>query len=347
MKELLSTALKQTSDGKLLVLDQTQLPKKELWLEAQSPDDMIQIIYELKTRGAPLIGVAASLSLAQYVRSGCTYDEFKAAAEALRKARPTAVNLMNAIDRLLNQAQETNFEKDSVISLAEQIFEEDVNLCQRMAVNGAELVQEGESILTHCNTGGLATVGVGTALGVIQKAHEQKKNIHVFVDETRPLLQGGRLTTWELEKRGIPYTLICDNMAAHLMQSGRVQRAFVGADRVARNGDFANKIGTYALSIICKYHGVDFHPVAPVTTVDFECESGKEIPIEERKEFEVRGVRGAFGEIEWSPGNAPVYNPAFDVTPVENISSFVFDSGVYSGKDIKQSDFVEKLKKGV
>ncbi len=347
MKELLSTALKQTADGKLLVLDQTQLPKKEDWIEAKTPEDMIQIIYELKTRGAPLIGVAAALSLAQFVRSGCSFDDFKGAAEALRKARPTAVNLMNAIDRLLSKAESTQFKSEEVIALAEQIFEEDVSLCDRMADFGAELVQDGEAILTHCNTGGLATVGVGTALGVIQRAHEQGKKIHVFVDETRPLLQGGRLTTWELQKLGIPYTLICDNMAAHLMQSGRVQRVFVGADRVACNGDFANKIGTYALSIVCKFHGVHFHPVAPVTTVDFACKTGKDIPIEERKAFEVRGVRGAFGEVEWSPSESPVYNPAFDVTPVGNISSFVFDSGVYSGKDIEQSDFVEKLKKGI
>ena len=191
--------------------------------------------------------------------------------------------------------------------------------------------------MTHCNTGGLATAGVGTALGIIAKAHQQGKDIHVYVDETRPLLQGGRLTTWELEKLGVSYSLICDNMAGFVMKTKKVDKVFVGADRVALNGDFANKIGTYSLGVLCQYHGVEFYMAAPYTTIDFSCPTGESIPIEQRIETELRGVR----EFMWSKNaGTPIINPAFDVTPAELVTGWVFDAGFYDSKNI---DDIKKL----
>jgi methylthioribose-1-phosphate isomerase len=185
-------------------------------------------------------------------------------------------------------------------------------------------------VLTHCNTGGLATAGVGTALGVVRRAWEDGKRLHVYVDETRPLLQGARLTAWELRRLGIPYTLQTDGMAAVLLRAGKVQRVLVGADRVARNGDFANKVGTYGLAVLCHHHGVPFHPVAPWSTVDLSVADGGQIPIEDRAPEEVRGASGAFGTVSWAPEDAPVFNPSFDVTPASLVTSLVLDRGVFS-----------------
>jgi len=224
--------------------------------------------------------------------------------------------------------------------IAHHIKDEEIVMCDRMAKHGASLVKDGDNILTHCNTGSLATIGVGTALGVIREAHRQGKKIHVYVDETRPLLQGGRLTTYELQKEGIPHTLICDNMAGVLMSQGKIQRVLVGADRIALNGDFANKIGTYSVAVLAKYHNVPFHPVAPMSTIDFACTSGKDIPIEQRKKTE---VLGAFG-VTWAPDQTEVYNPAFDVTPVELIESLILDSGIHTKDNIK-SGSLKALKK--
>jgi methylthioribose-1-phosphate isomerase len=221
-----------------------------------------------------------------------------------------------------------------LIEDAYRILEAEVAMNQSMAARGAALVQHGESILTHCNTGSLATPGVGTALGVIREAHRQGKNIHVFVDETRPLLQGGRLTAYELKREGIPYTLICDNMAASLMRAGKISRVFVGADRIALNGDFANKIGTYSVAVLARHHNVPFHAVAPVSTVDIDCVDGSHIEIEQRSAPEVRGVSGSFGLIRWAPADSPVHNPAFDVTPSNLVTSIVLDTGVYSAKEL-------------
>ncbi|NUM89410.1 MAG: S-methyl-5-thioribose-1-phosphate isomerase, partial [Bdellovibrionales bacterium] len=286
--------------------DQTLLPREERWVTIRSPEDMIREIRRLAVRGAPLIGVAAALSLAAYRGT-----EWRKKAAMLREARPTAVNLMNAIDRMVEggerRAEET----------AQALFDEDVMLCRRMAERGAALVNDGDHILTHCNTGGLATVGVGTALGVIRMAHEQGKRIHVWVDETRPLLQGARLTAWELARLGIPHTLICDSMAAFLMARGKVDRVFVGADRIARNGDIANKIGTYGLAVCARHHGIPFHVVAPETTRDSGCATGRDIPIEERDPEEVRMGRAPQGVKAW--------NPAFDVTPRSLITSIILD----------------------
>ncbi len=332
MKTLESISLSH-HEGCLKILDQKQLPKTEFWQEIKSPEDMIEAIEELKVRGAPLIGVAAAVALGKYSESGATEKEFLNAAKALRESRPTAVNLMFAIDKLTNF--EVSYNVQEIVTKAEKLFIEDVELCERMANLGETLIKEGDNILTHCNTGGLATVGSGTALGVIRKAFENGKKIHVYVDETRPLLQGGRLTTWELEKYGIPYTLICDNMAASLMAEGKIQKVFLGSDRIAVNGDFANKIGTYNVAIIANYHKIPFYCVAPYTTVDFACESGVDIPIELRKDSEVRGVSGSFGDVEWAPAKSVTHNPAFDVTPFNLVSGWILDNKVYTQSDIQ------------
>lgn len=326
-----SVGLKFDRQG-LWVLDQTQLPQREQWLPSKSVDDMIQIIKELKVRGAPLIGVAAAMQLGLMAEQGASASDLESSLWRLRESRPTAVNLMNAMDRMLRVLREKG--PKTLPEEAEKICFEDHELSARMAKHGASLIEDGDSVLTHCNTGGLATVGVGTALGAVIEAHRAGKKLHVYVDETRPLLQGGRLTTWELKRAGVPYTLICDNMAAFLMQKGKIDRVMVGADRIARNGDFANKIGTYSLSVLCKFHGVPFFVVAPQTTVDVGCGNGSDIPIEERQAAEVRGARGAFGSVEWSVKDCPVWNPAFDVTPAELVTAWVLDSGVYTREDV-------------
>lgn len=333
MKTMLSTGLRFDGDA-LLILDQQQLPGAEVWLECHSPFDMIAMIKDLKVRGAPLIGVAAALALARYVERGreISAEKFEAAARALREARPTAVNLMVAIDRLWAARR---VDTDAVIAEAERIFDEDVAMCDCIANNGARLIDDGDTVLTHCNAGALATAGVGTALGVIRRAFELGKRIRVFVDETRPLLQGARLTAWELTKAGIPYTLICDNMAAGLMWQGRIHRCVVGADRIAVNGDFANKIGTYGVAAMAQVHGIPFYVAAPYTTVDRTCPTGKDIPIEQRSPGEVRGAAGSFGRVSWAPRNCEVYNPAFDVTPAQFVTAFVLDSGVYTHDHVR------------
>ncbi|NVJ48986.1 MAG: S-methyl-5-thioribose-1-phosphate isomerase, partial [Gammaproteobacteria bacterium] len=201
----------------------------------------------------------------------------------------------------------------------------------------AQLCQPGDRLLTHCNTGSLATAGVGTALGVISAAHQRYSDIFVWVDETRPLLQGGRLTAWECGNRNIPHKIICDNMAAMLMAQGQVDRIFVGSDRIAANGDFANKIGTYSLAVLAHYHRVPFYVVAPQTTVDPNCADGQAIPIEQRSAAEVKGVSGAFGNCTWAPQDSAVFNPAFDVTPAELVSGWVLDTGVFSATDLQRS----------
>ncbi len=330
MKELVSLALK-FENGRLSVLDQTLLPLEEKWLECRSPDDMIGFIQRLQVRGAPLIGVSAVLALAQLAEKGASPGELRAAAQKLREARPTAVNLMNAIDRALANI-------GRLPEAAAELFEEDVKLCESIAKNGVDRISDGDSVLTHCNTGALATAGIGTALGIISLAHRQGKSIRVFVDETRPLLQGARLTTYELAKAGIPHTLICDNMAAALMAQGKIQSAFVGADRIALNGDFANKIGTYSVAVLCRHHDIPFYAAAPVTTIDRHCRTGKDIPIEKRGAREVTGFEGT-QKVQWASASTPAENPAFDVTPRELLTGLVLDTR-YIGSD-------ELLAKGV
>lgn len=330
MPHLASLGLK-LMDQRLYLLDQQALPAEESWVDATEPDDMIACIQALKVRGAPLIGVSAALCLGLAAAHRRSQPELVAIGQALRASRPTAVNLMWAIDRLLPLTHQP----EQLWQEAQQIFHEDVELCRRMGQHGAELIADGDGILTHCNTGGLATAGIGTALGVIRTAAEAGKRIRVYVDETRPLLQGGRLTTWELERLGIPYTLITDSMAAALMRAGRIQKVLLGADRVAVNGDFANKIGTYSVAVNARFHRIPFYPVAPVSTLDVTCASGAGIPIEQRNADEVRGMAGSFGQICWSPPAAEVDNPAFDVTPVDLVSALITDRGVFSCEQLK------------
>lgn len=333
MRELKSLSLH--CDGKTLkVLDQTLLPGEIKWIDATNPDVMVEAIHKLRVRGAPLIGIAAAICVALEAERGSSEERVRAVAQQLRASRPTAVNLMHCIDRMLSFAPG----KMNVAWLgktAEDIFNDDVKLCDAIANNGAKLIEDGDAILTHCNTGGLATAGVGTAIGIIRKAHESGKRISVWVDETRPLLQGGRLTTWEMGQLGIPYTLNCDNMAAILMRDKKVNKVIVGADRITANGDFANKVGTYSLAILAKHHGVPFYVAAPVTTLDTKLATGREITIENRVADEVRGVNGSFGKVVWSPADAKVFNPSFDVTPHDLVTGWILDTGVYDGKQIE------------
>ncbi len=344
MRDLESRGLR-VRDNQLYILDQTKLPHEEDWIVVKDYLHMVDIIKELKTRGAPLIGVSAGIMLAMSAHRGATQDQLEREALALRESRPTAVNLMIIIDRLLKVIRSSNFSNELLITEAEKAFDEDVELCKKMGEFGASLIEEGDNILHHCNTGGLATVGIGTALGVIETAHRQGKKIHVYVDETRPLLQGGRLTAYELDKIGVPYTIICDNMVAHLMSLGKIQKVFVGSDRIAMNGDFANKIGTQGVATLAHHFNIPFYTVAPYTTIDPECENGAGIPIEQRNPDEVRGASGHFGKVIWSPTNANVYNPAFDVTSRDIISGIVLDRGIYTREMLQRGKLSEIFNK--
>ena len=338
MKNINTTAIRHKS-GELAILDQQMLPDNEVWVPVTSPQVMVEIIKKLKVRGAPLIGVSASLALAHFAKKGLTLEEYFNVSQSLREARPTAVNLMNNLDTMNAAAKSSAMDIDKIVRTAEAIFDEDVQLCEDMSQAGATLIEPGDGVLTHCNTGSLATAGLGTALGVIKQAWRNTKNIHVYVDETRPLLQGGRLTAWELQQEGVPYDIICDNMAGWLMSKGEVQKIFVGSDRIALNGDFANKIGTYSLAVLAQYHKVPFYVVAPKTTLDRECKSGEGIPIEMRRPEEVKGVFGSFGNVRWSPEKATALNPAFDVAPAELATGFVIDGKVYSYQEVQAGAF--------
>lgn len=336
MIQLSSMGLKaEISESKFSIhlLDQTLLPQSEKWLEIKTNEVMIEAIKSLRVRGAPLIGVAASLMIGKLAQDGFSKNEILVAAQKLYEARPTAVNLMICVERMRKSILE-NYSEKKIIDLSIQIFNEDVLLCEKIANNGTDLIQDGDSVLTHCNTGGLATAGVGTALGVIRKAFESGKKIHVYIDETRPLLQGGRLTAWELQKLKIPCTLITDNMAAHLMSLKKINKAIVGSDRIAVNGDFANKIGTYSVAVNCFYHQIPFFVAAPYTTVDLNCQSGEQIPIEQRQAKEVLGAQGSFGDVQWAPEGINVYNPSFDVTPAKLVSRWILDKAAYDQKAI-------------
>jgi methylthioribose-1-phosphate isomerase len=340
MRELKSLSLH--FDGQYLnLLDQTLLPFKEEWIKITELAQMEECILSLRVRGAPLIGVAAAIFLAQQAELGVNEDNLRIMADRLHATRPTAVNLAQAMKMMFDyKTQGKEWNLLAFVKQAESIFQNDYDRCENIAKEGAQLIKEGDSILTHCNTGGLATAGVGTALGIIRYAHEiEKKSIHVYVDETRPLLQGGRLTTWELKKLKIPYTLICDNMAAILMRDKKIQNIFVGADRIAANGDFANKVGTYGVAALAKIHQVPFHVAAPLTTFDSKTLKGEDIPIEERTALEVRGVKGSFGQVLWAPDESRVYNPSFDVTPAELVSTWVTDFGHFTFKDVESGVF--------
>ncbi|MBX7058756.1 MAG: S-methyl-5-thioribose-1-phosphate isomerase [Leptospirales bacterium] len=334
MIDLHATSLRLTN-GSLSILDQTRLPTEERWLQIESVAAMVDAIQRLAVRGAPLIAIAAALMLAKRARDGAQPAELRADAARLRASRPTAVNLMRIMDRLVGDSSDALLQAERLQHEAEAIFLEDQALCERMAEHGAKLIGDGQSLLTHCATGGLSTAGAGTALGAILRAHRQAKNIHVYVDETRPLLQGARLTAWELTRSGVPCTLIADNMAASLMRNGQVDAIFVGADRIALNGDFANKIGTYALAALAKYHGIPFYCVAPETTIDPELASGAGIPIEERDADELRGFASGQTRVNWAPAEVAVFNPAFDITPGNLLTALVMDRGVFSAEQIQ------------
>ncbi len=340
--QALNTTSLSLQDSRLQILDQQALPQEKCWLPCDSVDELVGHIRALRVRGAPLIGLSASLLLALLAERGLSQAELEQALQTLRASRPTAVNLMNNLDRM----KQALAQPDWVSAMTEEalrLVEEDRTLCDRIADNGAEWVKPGSRLLTHCNTGGLATAGVGTAIGVLLRAHQQGKIAQVWVDETRPLLQGGRLTAWELGELGIPYRLICDSMAASLMATGQVDAVWVGADRIAANGDVANKIGTYSLAVLAHYHRIPFYVAAPHTTHDPHCPNGAAIPIEQRAAEEITGVSGSFGSCQWAPLNAPTYNPAFDVTPASLISGWVLDSGVITPEQVADGIFQRAL----
>ncbi|EGT5660520.1 S-methyl-5-thioribose-1-phosphate isomerase [Cronobacter dublinensis subsp. dublinensis] len=337
MQTLQTTSLRVV-DNTLWILDQQALPQQKNWLPADTVDALVGHIHALRVRGAPLIGLSASLLLALLAEHGMTRDALGQALEVLRAARPTAVNLMNNLDRMKQALAQADY-ATALGAEALRLVQEDRELCERIARAGSALVTPGSRLLTHCNTGGLATAGVGTALGVIARAHEEGNVANVWVDETRPLLQGGRLTAWELGELGVPYQLITDSMAASLMAQGLVDAVWVGADRIAANGDVANKIGTYSLAVLAKFHHVPFYVAAPQTTLDPTCPNGAAIPIEQRAAAEVTGVAGSFGAVQWAPEEARVYNPAFDVTPASLISGWVLDGGVVTPEEVAKGRF--------
>jgi len=341
MRTLNTTSL-TLRDNQLWILDQQALPQEKRWCSSNSVEELVGHIHALRVRGAPLIGLSASLLLALLAERGLPRDALAEALATLRAARPTAVNLMNNLDRIkLALAQ-----PDWVAAMATEalrLVDEDRALCDSIADRGAALVTSGSRLLTHCNTGGLATAGIGTAIGVLLRAHQQGNVAQVWVDETRPLLQGGRLTAWELGELGIPYRLICDSMAAGLMAQGKVDAVWVGADRIAANGDVANKIGTYSLAVLAHYHGIPFYVAAPHTTHDAHCPNGAAIPIEQRSAAEVTGVAGSFGSCQWAPADAQVDNPAFDVTPAALISAWVLDCGVIRPEQVSDGIFQRAL----
>ena len=337
MQPLQTTSLR-VSENQLYILDQQALPQQKNWLAASTTEQLVGHIHALRVRGAPLIGLSASLLLALQAEQGLTRDALAESLSTLRAARPTAVNLMNNLDRMKAALAQEDY-VPALVAEALRLIDEDKQLCDAIARAGSERVTPGSRLLTHCNTGGLATAGVGTAIGVIARAHEQGRVASVWVGETRPLLQGGRLTAWELGELGVPCQLITDSMAASLMAKGQVDAVWVGADRIAANGDVANKIGTYSLAVLAKFHGIPFYVAAPNTTLDRGCPDGDAIPIEQRAATEVTGVAGSFGAVQWAPENVRVYNPAFDVTPAALISGWVLDTGVVTPEQVAAGIF--------
>ena len=322
-------------DEKVRMIDQTKLPLEEVWLDFDDYKDVAESIRTMQVRGAPAIGVTAALGMAlAAVKFGSDnkedlLDHLSYFWELLAATRPTAVNLFWAIGRMNDfiwskRNMDAKSLKKAIVSEAEAIQSEDISRNKALGSFGAGLIDDGDCILTHCNAGALACAGYGTALGVIRAAWESGKKIHVFVDETRPLLQGARLTAWELSREGIPMTLITDNMAGYMMQMGKVQKVVVGADRIAANGDVANKIGTYTVATIASVHKIPFIVAAPTSTIDVAIASGEMIPIEERSQEEIIGFNG----INWAKDDTNVANPAFDVTPNHMVQAIVTERGI-------------------
>jgi methylthioribose-1-phosphate isomerase len=320
--------------GHIAMIDQTLLPGRLEVIAVRDIEDLRKDIRRLAIRGAPAIGLAACfgvvLGVQDFTGSRKEFDrEFGRVADFLATSRPTAVNLFWGIERMrtvLARCPDATPEELKVKLLAEArlALDEDREICRTMGMLGQTLIGDGEAALTHCNAGALATGAYGTALSVFFAAKDEGKKIRVYADETRPLLQGARLTSWELEQAGIDVTLICDNMAGQIMKERRIQAVFVGSDRVAANGDAANKIGTYSVSVLAKAHNIPFYVVAPLSTIDLAVPNGDAIPIEQRDADEVR----RFGGIPTAPSTVDVYNPAFDVTPAENITALVTEKGI-------------------
>jgi methylthioribose-1-phosphate isomerase len=317
------------------MIDQRLLPSDFQLVEFEDYRDVAQAIQTMVIRGAPAIGAAAAFGMALAAHQSPSQDregvlaDLREAGAVLCAARPTAVNLSWAVSRLLLRANaESDFAAigDALLDEAQALADEDVAINKRLGEHGASLIRDGDTILHHCNTGALATVDYGTALGVIRTAHEQGKQIHVLVDETRPRLQGARLTAWELEQLGVPFTLIADNAAGHFMRTGQVDTVLVGADRVAANGDVANKIGTYKLAVVAQANGIPFYPCVPTSTVDPSLPTGDDIPIEEREASEVVDVTYQGRSV--APEGVQVANPAFDVTPHRYVTGIVTENGV-------------------
>jgi methylthioribose-1-phosphate isomerase len=314
--------------NRVRIIDQTQLPGKEVYLEIDDYRKMAAAIKELKIRGAPAIGVAGAYGVvlsAIQIRPPTVATGFKQ--EVLAATRPTARNLFFALERMkkvLDQDKTIDSLKKALINEAEKIHREEAESTQLISEYGAELIKDGWTVLTHCNTGPLATCGSGTALGVILAAQKQGKKINVLADETRPLLQGARLTAWELQKANVPVKIITDSMAGHFMKAGKINMVITGADRIAANGDTANKIGTYTAAVLAKENSIPFYIAAPVSTIDSSLKTGEEIPIEERKPEEVTHLQGA----PVAPAGVSALNPAFDVTPHRYITAIITDKGV-------------------
>ena len=323
----------QYKDGHFMILDQTMLPMKECWIEVTTVEQMYQIIHGLKVRGASLIGLSAAVFMAKYaVEHRPAIDEFAKMANYLQSSRPTAVHLSLMLQVIIHIYNDTQNPQDIEYKVLE-FLNEDLNACVQIAKFSEPLVKNDARILTHCNTGCLIGNGYGSAIGVIRHAHDQGKEVFVYVDETRPLLQGARLTAWEMKKFKIPFNLICDSMAAYLMAEGMIDFVITGADRIAANGDTANKIGTYSLAILAAYHNIPFYIAAPHTTFDFNTKTGKGIIVEGRSENEVTHVITGFGSLQVAPDNCKAFNPAFDVTPSHLITAFITNHGVIYSDD--------------
>jgi methylthioribose-1-phosphate isomerase len=328
----MTTSAIEWLDGKLRILDQSRLPREQIFADLDNYRDVVLAIKEMKVRGAPAIGVAAAYGIALGASGVKTAnrDEFLAqlnqVMQTFAASRPTAVNLFQAINRMRKAARGDGVAeiKTSLISEAKRIHEEEITATRKLSQLGAELIKDGFTLLTHCNAGPLATAGYGTALGVIKAAKDQGKKVSVFATETRPLLQGARLTTWELMQEGIPVTLITDSMAGYFIQQRKIDCVIVGADRIAANGDVANKIGTYTLAVLAKESKIPFYVAAPASTIDLSLSSGDKIPIEERSPEEVTHIQG----VPIAPEGIRAANPAFDVTPHSYVTAIITEKGV-------------------
>jgi len=323
------------TEGGVRFIDQTKLPTEETYVICKSYQEVADVIRNMVVRGAPAIGVAAAMGIALGVKNsraetaGDLKRDFDQICDVIGKTRPTAVNLFWAIRRMQQKLETLRVRpvpqiKQAVIEEAKRMHAEDIAINQAMGRNGAALLPAEGSVLTHCNAGALATAGYGTALGVIRAAVEAGKKIHVYADETRPFLQGSRLTAWELTKDNIPTTVISDNMAGAMMRLGKIGAVIVGADRIAANGDVANKIGTYTVAVLAKEHGIPFYVAAPISTVDLETPDGSKIPIEQRNPAEVSHIAGK----PITPAGVGIENPAFDVTPAQYVTAIVTERGI-------------------